>query len=181
MASLHVDAALIGSLIIILTFATREDLLNHRIPNVLVVLGLGIGILVQTSVRGWDGASFSLLGALVGLGGLLPFYLLRAMGAGDVKLMAAVGSFLGPMAAGLAVALTLIVGALLAIGFVVLRTLSRETPSGTTLASPLHWLVTWESARRERFPYALAIAVGTLLLVWQQGQLAQLAALVAPQ
>jgi prepilin peptidase CpaA len=179
MASLYIDAALIGSLIIILVFATREDLMNHRIPNVLVAMGLGIGFLVQTSVRGWDGAIFSLLGALVGLSALLPFYLARAMGAGDVKLMAAVGSFLGPQSAVLAVALTLIVGAVLAVGFILLRTLLRSAPSGTTLASPLYWLATWESARRERFPYALAITVGALLVLWLQGQLAHVAALVA--
>jgi prepilin peptidase CpaA len=177
MAEVQVDAALIGSLIIVLMFATCEDFLKNRIPNVLVAFALGIAILIQTSARGWDGAIFSLLGALVGLGALLPFYVLRGMGAGDVKLMAAVGSFLGPEVAVLVVASTLIVGAVLGLGFVLVRTLA-STPSGALLTSAHYWLAVWKTVRRERFPYALAITVGTLLVLWAKGQFANLAAVV---
>lgn len=177
MASLHVDGALIAPLIIVLLFATSEDLLAHRIPNVLVGIGLGVGILVHTSVRGWDGAIFSLLGAFVGLAALLPFYLLRGMGAGDVKLMATVGSFLGPLGALHAAAVTLALGAVLGAGIIVGRGLARARARTERLAEELHDSgAAPVSVRKERFPYAVAIAGGTVLLMWHQGQLAHLAA-----
>ena len=59
------------------------DLRSRRIPNWLTVPGLAIGIAVNTVLGGWSGLKASLLGAALGLGLLLPFVLLRALGAGD--------------------------------------------------------------------------------------------------
>ena len=72
------------------------DLRSRRIPNWLTVPGLAIGIAVNTVLGGWSGLKASLLGAALGLGLLLPFVLLRALGAGDWKLAGALGSFTGP-------------------------------------------------------------------------------------
>jgi prepilin peptidase CpaA len=68
----------------------------RRIPNWLTVPGLIVGILANTLIGRWPGAKSSLLGAGLGLLLLLPFVLLRSLGAGDWKLMGALGAILGP-------------------------------------------------------------------------------------
>ncbi len=72
------------------------DWRSRRIPNWLTVCGLVLGIVVNSMTRGWLGAKDSLLGASLGLALLLPFVLLRSLGAGDWKLVGALGAFLGP-------------------------------------------------------------------------------------
>ena len=68
----------------------------RRIPNWLTVPALLLGIAVNCFATGWAGAKESLLGAGLGLGLLLPFVLIRSLGAGDWKLVGALGAFLGP-------------------------------------------------------------------------------------
>jgi prepilin peptidase CpaA len=72
------------------------DWRSRRIPNWLTVPGLVVGIAANSWATGWSGVKTSLLGALLGLGLLLPFVLLRSLGAGDWKLVGALGAFLGP-------------------------------------------------------------------------------------
>ena len=72
----------------------------RRIPNWLTVPGLVAGIAVNTVASGWNGAKASLLGAGLGLLILLPFVLIRALGAGDWKLIGAIGACLGPSRSG---------------------------------------------------------------------------------
>src|SRR6185312_9798891 len=92
-------------------WAVREDLLFHRISNRLTGSLLCVGLVLRTLAGGWSGLEQSLLGVLVGLGCLLPFYIARAMGAGDVKLLAATGALLGPYDTWIAGICTLLVGA----------------------------------------------------------------------
>ena len=68
----------------------------RRIPNWLTVPGLVLGVAVNSLVWGWPGAKSSLLGAILGLALLLPFVMVRSLGAGDWKLVGALGAFLGP-------------------------------------------------------------------------------------
>jgi len=68
----------------------------RRIPNWLTVPALLVGILGNTLASGWSGAKASLLGAGLGLALLLPFVLMRSLGAGDWKLVGALGAFLRP-------------------------------------------------------------------------------------
>ncbi len=72
------------------------DLRSRRIPNWLTVPGLLIGVAANVALGGWSGLKTSLLGAAVGLLLLLPFVLLRSLGAGDWKLAGALGAFAGP-------------------------------------------------------------------------------------
>src|SRR5258708_40312881 len=73
------------------------DFRTRKIPNWLTVPALVLGIGMHTVVAGWSGAIASLEGAGLALVVLLPFVLLRGLGAGDWKLMGAVGAFLGPL------------------------------------------------------------------------------------
>jgi len=72
------------------------DWRSRRIPNWLTVPALVIGIAANSLIRGWSGTKDSLLGAGLGLTLLLPFVLIRSLGAGDWKLAGAMGAFMGP-------------------------------------------------------------------------------------
>lgn len=73
------------------------DWRTRRIPNWLTVAGVVSGIAMHTYVSGWVGTIVAILGMVAAMIILLPCVLLRAMGAGDWKLMAALGSILGPL------------------------------------------------------------------------------------
>jgi prepilin peptidase CpaA len=76
-------------------YAGWVDWRTRRIPNWLTVTGFATGIAVNSILGGWRGTLASLAGAGLALGILLPLVLLRGFGAGDWKLMGAVGALLG--------------------------------------------------------------------------------------
>jgi prepilin peptidase CpaA len=82
--------------ILVAVVAGMWDLRTRRIPNRLTVPALLLGLGINSLLGGWKGFVLSLEGAGVGLGLLLPVVLLRGLGAGDWKLMGALGSFVGP-------------------------------------------------------------------------------------
>jgi prepilin peptidase CpaA len=71
------------------------DWRTRRIPNWLTVSGFLLGMVLNSILGGWHGAIGSLEGAGLGLGLLLPLVLLRGFGAGDWKLMGAIGALMG--------------------------------------------------------------------------------------
>ena len=77
-------------------FAAWEDWRTRSIPNWLTVSAALCGVALHLGMGGWRGAARSLEGMLVALALLLPLVLLRALGAGDWKLMVAAGALLGP-------------------------------------------------------------------------------------
>ena len=81
-------------LIGLLGVAVVSDLRRHCIPNMLVLLGLALGLVGQMYSGGVSGLGDGLLGILICFGMFLPMYAVGGMAAGDVKLMAMVGSFL---------------------------------------------------------------------------------------
>ncbi len=80
----------------ILTTAAITDFRSRRIPNWLTLPVIVGGLAYHTAVNGMSGFIFSLEGVLLGFALLILFYLAGGMGAGDVKLLSAVGSLLGP-------------------------------------------------------------------------------------
>src|SRR5947209_11249935 len=78
--------------------AAYTDLRSRRIPNWLTLSAAVIGLGLNLALGGAAGGLTAVLGLGLGLAMLLPFYLLRAVGAGDVKLLAALGALLGPTA-----------------------------------------------------------------------------------
>ena len=76
--------------------AAVYDILYRRIPNWLTAAGVLTGFAMNGLLyHGWPGIHLSLFGFAIGFGVYLVLHLLHAMGAGDVKLMAAVGSMVG--------------------------------------------------------------------------------------
>ena len=76
--------------------ASLTDLAHRRIPNVITYPLAACGLVCHFASAGTNGLIFALTGILAGAALLLPFYMLGGMGAGDVKLLAASGSILGP-------------------------------------------------------------------------------------
>ncbi len=96
MAGRRWELVLSGLALVLAIWAGWLDWRARRIPNWLTIPALLLGIGVNTLAWGWPGTKAALEGAGLGLGLLLPFVLARGLGAGDWKLMGALGAFLGP-------------------------------------------------------------------------------------
>lgn len=152
-------------LLLVLVLAVLTDWRRHRIPNWLTFGALAMGLLLHYLFLPSPEWTDGMKGAGVGLAVLLPFYLTGGMGAGDVKLMAAIGSFIGPMAVLTAGCFALVVGGCVA-AYMILR-------SGELVGLYRRYLVMISartlipaeagSVARRRFPFSLSIALGTLI------------------
>lgn len=119
------------ALTLLLLAAAWCDWRRQRIPNALVLPGCVLAITMHALLPAGDGFVGILPGALgfggalagmaIGLLALMPLYLLGGMGAGDVKLLAMVGAFLGPAHFGRALLAILLAGGVLAIAIAVRR------------------------------------------------------------
>jgi prepilin peptidase CpaA len=173
---IEMSTAMTGAVMAVAALAVREDVVRHRIPNRLNLAALLLGCSLAFLAGGSRGLVLHAAGgALVGCGVFVPFYLLRGMGAGDAKLMGALGSFLGPGGALLAAAWALVAGAVIALAIVAWRLVEprprlEHTSAG---ASSVVWraMDRLSTVRNERFPYAVAIAAGVLMTLWLQGSL----------
>jgi prepilin peptidase CpaA len=144
--------------------ATVIDLRTRRIPNALTVsmTGLGIGM----AATGTSGISVpgSLLGFALGLTLMMPGYALGATGAGDVKLMAAVGAIVGPALVVSAFFCTAIAGGVLAVMVALRRRRLAATLTGTgRLMGSGGRQQIQTSTPSSKFAYGPAIAVGSLI------------------
>jgi prepilin peptidase CpaA len=167
------------TLLIILVLAVLKDTQAHRIPNVLTAVGALAGLLLQALSGGTPALLMGFAGLAAGIAILIPFYIARGMGAGDVKLMGAVGAFLGPQAVLVAGISTLIIGAALGVAILAGRLLSPVSPSAQRALFPANpHPRPWFSIRKEKFPYAVAIAAGTIVPLSHQGQLHALADII---
>jgi prepilin peptidase CpaA len=145
--------------------AALIDLRTGRIPNpltaALAVAGLGLAALGLTS----QSIAGALAGAAVGFALLLPGYILGGTGAGDVKLLAALGIWLGPAGALMAFFYSAIAGGVLAVAHAAKRrrlatTLGRTARLVASPASTKHEIDTNSAA--SRFCYGPALAVGAI-------------------
>ena len=172
-----------ASMAILLALAVRTDLRWRRIPNRLVLLGIAIavgthGVSIASGQISLAGPAWwlTLAGMVAGFGLLLPLYLMRAMGAGDVKLMAMVGAFIGFPAILTATLYTMAAGGILALLLMLRRGVAAQAISNLRfmLTSLAVRVSTGQGAGIEpmqttaaRMPYALAIAIGTgAALIW---------------
>jgi prepilin peptidase CpaA len=154
-----------ATLVILLIVACVIDIRARRIPNTLVATVLVLGVLVSTaSDPVLPGLIRALSGASVGLVVWLPGWLLRMMGAGDVKLFAAAGAWLGPFGALNAALFAAVAGGVLALiwMFAVRGAAGTNRSLWSAVAAPRTLLNsrTDSTSTRELVPYSLAIAVG---------------------
>ena len=159
-------------LFLILGTAIASDLRWRTIPNWLTGPSILVGLAFHTVMTQFTGFVFSLEGAAVGLGLFVVLYVCGWMGAGDVKLFAAVGSFLGPAQTISAALVIALVGGLLAL--VVLGFHQGWRRTGLWLWSYVQAMVLTRSVQAltpvqgaaPKVPYAVAIGLGTIATYW---------------
>jgi len=174
-----------GVLLALLILAAVIDYRTYRIPNWLTLSGAAFGLIYSAINPGVSDQGFlwSLGGLAFGFIVMLPMYVLRVMGAGDVKLMAMAGAFLGFNATFHAVLCTFIVGGIASIGFALFRrafsrmlTNLRSILSAAfvSLASGVRPNLYLDPAQSiGKLPYGVNIALGTIgyILARQLGYL----------
>jgi prepilin peptidase CpaA len=163
-----------GVLLALLILAAVIDYRTYRIPNWLTLSGAAFGLIYSAVHPGVSDQGFlwSLGGLAFGFAVMLPMYVLRVMGAGDVKLMAMAGAFLGFNATFHAVLCTFIVGGIASIGFAIFhRAFSRLLVNVKNIVNTV--LVSWAGGMRPnlhmdpaqsvgKLPYGVSIALGTI-------------------
>jgi len=165
------DHIVLWPTLLVVAVATFTDLRERRIPNWLVLPFLVAGIVVAGWMHGWHGVGQSLAG--IGLGGFLYgiLFFMGGMGAGDVKLCAAIGAWIGPMQLIVVVVVTGIAGGIMALCWAAYRGFLGEMFKSTgdfvfgvkergMLSDPELVL---SNPKAHKMPYAPAIAIGTLL------------------
>jgi len=168
--------ALEAILICLVMQAALTDLSIRKIPNVLVLSGLILALVLHLLAGpAWSPLTAWLAGAAAGFFLFLPLYLLRGMAAGDVKLMAMVGAFVGPLAALEIGLLTFLAGGLLALLMLVASgRFGACWRNVRAMLKPLLWRLAGvpllpvplpKGDSVGGMPYAVAIAAATTLFV----------------
>ncbi|MCL5005421.1 MAG: A24 family peptidase [Acidobacteria bacterium] len=150
------------------------DWRSRRIPNWLTVPGFVLGLSVNAAFGGWSGIKAGLEGAGLGLGLLFLPVLLRGMGAGDWKLMGALGACLGPRQFLQVLLINILIVGLMAIVEMVRRRRAMQTLRN--LGGLLRAFVTFGIGVREglitldnptalRLPFGVATALAVVILV----------------
>jgi len=171
-------------LILLLVMSVYHDYRTQKIPNKITIPAIAAGVILSTVYFGFSGLWSSLLGFIVGfLIFFLPF-ILGGMGAGDVKLMAAIGAVMGARFVFMTFIYTAIVGGIIALGYgIYKRGLGTSLKLfGNFLISPLlkflyrltgyHKFIEWYGLLKKSetrtgklyIPYAIPIAIGAALV-----------------
>jgi prepilin peptidase CpaA len=157
-------------LVALLSIAAVYDLRFQRIPNWLTFPAMAVSVAGHTTLSGLAGFTFSFSGIALGMAVLIVFYLTGGMGAGDVKLMGAVGGVLGAKGVFAAFFCTAAVGGIYAIGLMAASGILRKKMKSywttfTTLliTKQVVWLSADKTDASPKLCYGVAIAVGTLL------------------
>jgi len=157
--------------LLLVTTAARTDVLTRKIPNTLTFPALLLALVTHLVLGGRDGFLSALAGMTVAGVALIPGWLMRWMGAGDVKLMAAVGAWLGFPQALIALLASLVAGGAIAAVVALRRKVFWTAVQNATLTG------VWTLSRSPgaapaplttgiRFPFALAVLVGCTTALW---------------
>ncbi|MGQ9687661.1 MAG: A24 family peptidase [Desulfobaccales bacterium] len=152
------------------------DLRTYRIPNYLTLGAAVAGFLFQAAMYGLSGLGSAALGLIVGFFLLFPFYLWFNLGAGDVKALAALGTWLGPWLTLMLFCYMGIAGGLMALGVLIYKGLLWAK-----IRQGWHYLKSWILFRPtgvtpgaprlevQGLPYGVAMALGMVMLFWRGG------------
>ena len=158
----------------ILILATVYDLRYQKIPNKLTYPSMMMALVYYGTTRGLDGLMFSAGGLALGIAILLLPYSMGVMGAGDVKLLGAVGGILGAKGVFASFLFTGVVGGLYALILIVFKRglskgmILRSAITVKTLAVTGQFIPipSPEEENKPRLCYGVAIALGTMIYVF---------------
>jgi prepilin peptidase CpaA len=156
----------VTAVVAVTTAAAVVDLRTRRVPNWLTFGTAALGVTMATAQAGGIGVAGALGGLLVGLVLMLPGHVFGKTGAGDVKLLAALGTLLGPRSIAMAFLYTAIAGGVLAVLVATKRRRLRETLEGTAtlvVSGGGNAAEIEKPSTDNRFAYAPAIAIGAVV------------------
>lgn len=168
-----------GASLLCAGLSSIDDVRQRRIPNRVTFPAIVAGLVAHTFAGGWLGLGDAALAGLIAGGVFLIFYLAGGMGAGDVKLMIAIGCLVGLPSVKLVVITTALAGAVLALVISVRHGRLRETLLNVIAVLQHHSLCGLEphpdlNLSRDktlRLPFAVPAAAGCLFtvcrLVWK--------------
>lgn len=150
------------------------DVRTRRVPNVLTFGTSVVALLLHMALGGWAGMAWSLAGWVAGCAVFLPFFLLRGMGGGDVKLVAALGACLGPILVLWVAMWAAIAGGALGVVVALYHGYLRRAVANvgslvvTWMATGVRPLpeMTLERSSGPRLAYAVPILIGTVATLW---------------
>jgi prepilin peptidase CpaA len=151
------------------SFIGYYDVRYRRIPNAFVLATLASGVGMHAIFGGLSGVGSSLLGCLIAFGLMFMLHIFGAMGAGDVKLFAAIGAVMGAPLVLPTFIVVLITGGLLALVSIV-RAGVLMTTMQRVLQIFIGLLPGWQmpkfavpTDRRHTIPYGVAITMGSII------------------
>lgn len=165
------------ALVVVCLLAAGFDVSEGRIPNLLTVSGLIVALLLRAP-EGFGAVGGGLGGAGIAMAVALPFFLAGGLGGGDVKLLAAVGAFMGVSRVWEALFWIAVLGGAMALPLMVFRrrtretllnlqilikTLGRRTFTGWKSGADNQASLTLDDPDALSLPYALAIGAGSLV------------------
>jgi prepilin peptidase CpaA len=150
---------MLALLFLLLFWALTFDILFRRIPNGVILIGVGCGLAGSFYSLGGLDITHALLGMLVGFGLFVLPYSKSLLGAGDVKLLAMVGIYLGPRLTMMAALYTLLAGGLVAIFYAFYKGVMKHSLNN----------IVELKAGVSQIPYSIAISLGTFCAVYQNG------------
>lgn len=157
---------------VLLSIAVIHDMRFRRIPNALTYPAMIMAIAYNSWLGGFEGFLFSIEGIGLGIALLIVFHLMGGMGAGDVKLMGAVGGFVGPTIVFAAFLFTAVVGGIHAMVVLMCKGYAGDTRNRYVLMLKnllITKKVTYLSPSREerqiRLCYGVSIAIGTAMAI----------------
>ncbi|WP_312468865.1 prepilin peptidase [Neobacillus sp.] len=160
-------------LIIVLFICLITDIKKRKIFNVVTLPTIVFGFAYNISNKGMEGILFSGKGFLIGLGVLLIPYLLGGMGAGDVKLMTAIGTLMGASFMFYSFIYTALIGGVIGLLMIIktnglLNSIKSFLFNIVFFRSDLGSMIILKNKNSSiSFPYGIAIALGTFCtLIW---------------
>ena len=164
------DSVALWATVVVVITAAVIDIFTRRIPNWLSLPFLVAGVAVNTVQGGMQGMVSSVAGIGLATAVMGVFWYLRGMGMGDLKLLAAVGAWVGPGQLILALVATGIAGGFLAVGYALWHgSLGRALDGAAELVLGLpkqglrpHPTIVLDNAQAPRMPYGPAIAIGVI-------------------
>ena len=165
-----------GVVVLIVVVACLSDIVTARVPNALTFTAAALALAFHAFAPQGGGVLVGMTGLLAGLAVFFPLFALGAMGAGDVKLMAAMGAWLGWKTIIFVALYASLAGGVLALIVALRRNYLRQALRNVRMLATYWWVegvkplpaLTLESKHSVRFPYAVAIAAGLAVTLWQR-------------